>query len=114
MELKDILTDKLIDDLLNEIEINAYDSFNHKLEVKQTNQTVRSFIVNLREGKSSNEKSNCNITHVIGSLLDKGKVLVEANEYADKCVRRTLFGKSRELAKQRIIVMYLLDEMFKQ
>lgn len=48
---------------------------------------------------------------VSNSLLDKGKMLVEANEYADKCVKRTLFGKSRELAKQRIIVMYLLDEI---
>ena len=48
---------------------------------------------------------------VSNSLLDKGRMLVEANTYADKCVRRTLFGKSRELARQRIIVMYLLDEI---
>ena len=48
---------------------------------------------------------------VSNSLLDKGRMLVEANIYADKCVRRTLFGKSRELARQRIIVMYLLDEI---
>lgn len=48
---------------------------------------------------------------VSNSLLDKGRMLVEANTYADKCVRRTLFGKDRELARQRIIVMYLLDEI---
>jgi hypothetical protein len=45
------------------------------------------------------------------SLFDKGRMLVEANEYADICVKRTLFGKNRELARERIIVMYLLDEI---
>jgi hypothetical protein len=57
------------------------------------------------------QKGNGVLPCVSNSLLNKGKMLVEANEYADKCVRRTLFGKSRELAKQRIIVMYLLDEI---
>ena len=50
---------------------------------------------------------------VSGSLLDKGRMLVEANTFADKCIRRTIFGKDRELAKQRLIVMYLLDEIDK-
>ena len=48
---------------------------------------------------------------VSNSLLDKGRMLVEANTFADKCIRRTIFGKDRELAKQRLIVMYLLDEI---
>ncbi len=50
---------------------------------------------------------------VSNSLLDKGRMLVEANTFADKCIRRTIFGKDRELAKQRLIVMYLLDEIDK-
>ena len=50
---------------------------------------------------------------VSNSLLDKGRMLVEANIFADKCIRRTIFGKDRELAKQRLIVMYLLDEIDK-
>lgn len=51
----------------------------------------------------------------LNTLLEKGKILVDAdaNEYTDKCVRPILFGKNRELAKQRIIVMYLLDEIEK-
>ena len=47
------------------------------------------------------------------SLFDKGRMLVEANTFADKCIRRTIFGKDRELAKQRLIVMFLLDEIDK-
>ena len=54
-----------------------------------------------------------NIGDVSNSLLDKGRMLVEANTFADKCIRRTIFGKDRELAKQRLIVMYLLDEIDK-
>ena len=57
------------------------------------------------------EDKQLNIGAVSNSLLDKGRMLVEANTYADKCIRRTIFGKDRELAKQRLIVMYLLDEI---
>ena len=64
------------------------------------------------EGQNNeNQQGNGVLPYVSNSLLDKGRMLVEANEYADKCVRRTLFGKNRELAKQRVIVMYLLDEI---
>lgn len=57
------------------------------------------------------QQGNGVLPYVSNSLLDKGRMLVEANTYADKCVRRTLFGKDRELARQRLIVMYLLDEI---
>lgn len=57
------------------------------------------------------QKGNGVLPCVSNSLFDKGRMLVEANIYADKCVRRTLFGKDRELARERIIVMYLLDEI---
>ena len=57
------------------------------------------------------QKGNGVLPCVSNSLLDKGRMLVEANAYADKCVRRTLFGKDRELARQRLIVLYLLDEI---
>lgn len=46
-------------------------------------------------------------------LFDKGRTLMEAHNYADAVVKKTLFGKSKELAKQRIVSMYLLDEMEK-
>jgi hypothetical protein len=59
--------------------------------------------------KKENEQSI--LADVSNSMLDKGRMLVEANVFADKCIRRTIFGKDRELAKQRIIVMYLLDEI---
>ena len=61
--------------------------------------------------KLNNKQGNGVLPCVSNSLLNKGKMLVEANAFADKCVRRTLFGKDRELAKQRLIVMYLLDEI---
>ena len=61
----------------------------------------------------NNQQGNGVLPCVSNSLLDKGRMLVEANTFADKCIRRTIFGKDRELAKQRLIVMYLLDEIDK-
>lgn len=63
--------------------------------------------------KIDKQQGNGVLPCVSNSLLDKGRMLVEANTFADKCIRRTIFGKDRELAKQRLIVMYLLDEIDK-
>lgn len=90
-----------------------YENDENHLFSDQKENDYKSAIIGLMQDYHDSEVKKLNLPAVSNSLLEKGKMLVEANTYADECVRRTLFGKDRELAKERIKVMYLLDEINK-
>lgn len=97
-----------------------------KHKTKNTKSDVRNYLINYQKWShehpdydSITESAKVDIyLKEIGfvynddPLINKAQMLADAIEYADNSIRRTIIGKNREIAKQRIMIMYLLDEMF--